>query len=650
MELVRLVFRILIILQKGILQMKHEEIRKAISDVSFKFCGRFTQAKLDFKKNFREEAFDSYLTSAQKQEILDVLSTHFRLSSAFKFLTDEADNLLSQLEDNVLKFIDFPHDTELKNNIYRLIRIIHVEANIDNLPLDKLSIIVDQLVTSIKKLQHDKEKAQQNLGGMKKAYWQQIGDLLDQAVGLELVGKNSDTIYPNLGSFFFDNELDVTNLNFLISFKGEPVTNEMLANCPNFTHTSMAITSYKHVKRLPVERQQLLYKQIEEHEKRLGRLVNEHDTPNFVPLYRSVMAGNLQAVEARLGAGVDPNEKEEGPSLDLMLEIGPPFVDIVNFDMQGGATPIVMATVRRFKDIINMLVNNPKFDKKTLNIAIKVARCLKDTDIENILLEKQKFSLVNYVRTTMKLSTYGMWEQPRQKLVCLLIEHTKLTEQQIHDVLLGPVITTIVETAQSYRQKNPASNMLETHRKALETVLSSLVNELNILEESITNMVDQFIQEALAISEKNGQYLKQLEILSIETKKTQIAKYYGKDFSSTFPELASKLMSNDPDVLKEAAKIVSKNIKATCPHEIQSLMIEHIKYMNEIVEQKLLNPQFNDEFKAQTGMTMVEFKAQNRVGQITGISATAWARHFKSHPSLPQEESLDPVNESDCHL
>ncbi|EHL30814.1 hypothetical protein [Legionella drancourtii] len=89
----------------------------------------------------------------------------------------------------------------------------------------------------------------------------------------------------------------------------------------------------------------------------------------------------------------------------------------------------------------------------------------------------------------MKLSTYGMWENPRLDLVDALVKDLKLdcSKEQIDKALLEPVITEIIDTSYSYQkmlqEKQPELSLKEktlaTYNVALSTMLSTLAKSLN---------------------------------------------------------------------------------------------------------------------------------------------------------------------------
>lgn len=100
----------------------------------------------------------------------------------------------------------------------------------------------------------------------------------------------------------------------------------------------------------------------------------------------------------------------------------------------------------------------------------------------------------------------------------------------------------------------------------------------------------------------------QLANISKQTQTTEIIRLYGLNFSNTYPELTRLLPYTDPELLEEATKNVANEIIKTCPANIYPMMIEHIKYMNEISTQKMADPEFSITFENQTGMTMDQYK------------------------------------------
>ncbi|HRD70858.1 MAG TPA: hypothetical protein PK657_12005 [Legionella sp.] len=239
----------------------------------------------------------------------------------------------------------------------------------------------------------------------------------------------------------------------------------------------------------------------------------------------------------------------------------------------------------------------------------------------------------------MKLTTYGIWEQPRLDLLNALtqISDMSLTREQIDIALLGPVITQIINTSFSFQQKYMSEHpnatikeaMLATYEEALNTMLPALSEALNMNKTLLEPAVSQFVSGAKEIYQTNIDYLVLLANQSKEIKQIGIVELYGADFATLYPKLAVKLPYNDNQLIKKATIAITSYIEQNCPKEIYPMMQEHIKYMNEITAQKMTDPEFEEQFKTQTGVTMDEFKAniQNHKPRI----------QFFKLPTIPEE-------------
>lgn len=233
----------------------------------------------------------------------------------------------------------------------------------------------------------------------------------------------------------------------------------------------------------------------------------------------------------------------------------------------------------------------------------------------------------------MRLTTYGMWEEGRLSLL-KNIEQDKslqLSKEDIDEALLGPVVTEMLMIAGKCHQDNRAmalkERMLLAHKTSLACVLSALARALKKEEILLQAYVEEFTSNAYNFSLSNIDFLLKLATLSRECQEAGIAKLYGPTFLKQYPELVG-LSYNDPALLKEAKELVVTELKQTCPSEILSYMLEHIKYMEEISSQKLADPGFASLFKAKTGFTMEEFKNMD-INQTPGSSPS-----LNGHSSL----------------
>ena len=244
-----------------------------------------------------------------------------------------------------------------------------------------------------------------------------------------------------------------------------------------------------------------------------------------------------------------------------------------------------------------------------------------------------------------------MWEQPRRNLVNNLLNDSKVkcSEEQINRALLGPVITEIITTRYKnlpLQQENSQAHLkkrtLATYEKALSTMLKTLSLSLELSEEILQPHVEKFILEFLELAAQNIDYLIILSEISIQTKIMGISELYGTNFSASYPILARKLRLNDEQLIKKSAQELTKIIETNCPTDIAPMIIEHLKYINEIAAQKSPDRQFLEEFKAETGMTMEEYKHKTRLSKLTISPLLNLTGHFKLLPQLKETVTEQP--------
>lgn len=221
----------------------------------------------------------------------------------------------------------------------------------------------------------------------------------------------------------------------------------------------------------------------------------------------------------------------------------------------------------------------------------------------------------------MKLSTFGVWNQPRIKLMVSLKTDPNLgcTRKQIKNALFQEVLITIIETIsihyESLSQNQELSlqqKVLAAHEQSFATVLSTLSKALGKSEALLKEPVKTFVSECMTITNNHIDSLIQLAEISKKAKTEVMEELYGHEFSKRYPKLAVTLPFNDLDLTIKAKYRVLKTIRKKYPEEVYPLIKEHSKFMHEITEKKMLSPAFANEFKQLTGLSMAKFK--KRVG------------------------------------
>lgn len=170
-----------------------------------------------------------------------------------------------------------------------------------------------------------------------------ITTLMDYAIGCDFSYYTEKDILK-----FLTPLRSIAALNFVgVSIGGYPITPDMLiaAKFPRAAEAIVTLTDFSKI--LTIERRQALQRRLDTAMKKYGALVRE-SIVNLIPLWRAVERKDFDAVKVRLAAGIDPNEK-------------------------GDDLPIVLAVKNNHEEIIDALRYHPRFDIKTLSLAIKAA-------------------------------------------------------------------------------------------------------------------------------------------------------------------------------------------------------------------------------------------------------------------------------------
>lgn len=217
----------------------------------------------------------------------------------------------------------------------------------------------ERYISRLKRLS-DKESETKN-------YQQSTKFLLDYAMGMNFNSSRSATYFHNLE---FLSKIDISNFNFIgLSLDGQPITKEILKS-KKLTGAENAITTLDDLERLlDVNRKSLIKTNLERAYKQQGKLV-KNGTVNLVPLGDAIQSGDKDAVEVRLKAGISPNLKY--------------FLGYRSFSFgfeKNMTLPIFMAVITARKDIVQLLIDHPFFDKGSLSQAIQIAKQIGRMDI-----------------------------------------------------------------------------------------------------------------------------------------------------------------------------------------------------------------------------------------------------------------------------
>lgn len=202
--------------------------------------------------------------------------------------------------------------------------------------------------------------------GDHRKYQQTLKMLFDHAFGLDLP-KDAQNLN-------FLKKINIEGIQFAgISVYGKPITHEMLREC-QIEGCEKSIVTVKELEQMEDSwRSQKLLDKLSAVLKEKNGFV-DNGIVNLIPLVRAVQTRNLRAVSARLEAkDADPNSSEEYSPLE----------------------PIYFAAKKGYAEIIDILCAHPKFNNKTLSIAIDAAKVAEKEDIVEKLTNLQTINALD---------------------------------------------------------------------------------------------------------------------------------------------------------------------------------------------------------------------------------------------------------------
>lgn len=218
-----------------------------------------------------------------------------------------------------------------------------------------------------------------------------------------------------------------------------------------------------------------------------------------------------------------------------------------------------------------------------------------------------------------KYSTWGMWDPEIQELINNIAQDPSLhcTEEEVRTAIFEKVIPECLEAAFKYNEQlikgksslPPQEKQLNAYRVSLDTVLPSLSATLGKTQEALSTHVSNFVDKAFALvsAPEILVYLTTLRTLSIQVKIEIIRSLYGEGLNST---LLPGLQFNDSEVLAMTTEGMSQAIQKNCPDHLLSRMSQHLKFMEEVANNKMASAEYKQLFETETGKTMDAYKAQ----------------------------------------
>lgn len=206
----------------------------------------------------------------------------------------------------------------------------------------------------------DKERAvlKERLQELQTRYRKIVKNIHDYSVGLDL-SPDSLTYLPE----------DISGMNFCgISVNGRPVTKEMLLKMQKLGIDAAIISLHdlKQVQDLKEEPRvrDTINKQLQIMYNQRGVTVYTNDVVNLVPLWRAAEIGDVTVVEARLKVhSCDPNKSQGSRNLP----------------------PLVSAVANGHEEVVKMLLQDARIDKRTFPVALRAAQKSKRESIANLI-------------------------------------------------------------------------------------------------------------------------------------------------------------------------------------------------------------------------------------------------------------------------
>lgn len=214
-----------------------------------------------------------------------------------------------------------------------------------------------------------------------------VNTLMDHAAGLDL----PETIY--IKESYFDNNkksplhlfnlIDtIADINFIgVSIAGKPVTRDMLKAAKLPRADKALVTTNDLAKLSDVTRQSTLSARIHDSINSQGGVHDKAGYINLAPLWSAAKHGDLQTVNARLKAGVNPNETSKG-------------------NYYSKYTPLIEAASKGHTEICQLLLEHD-IDEKTIPLALDAANKAGHTALAELLHNHQHVDQVDQTGETL---------------------------------------------------------------------------------------------------------------------------------------------------------------------------------------------------------------------------------------------------------
>lgn len=216
-------------------------------------------------------------------------------------------------------------------------------------------------------------------------------------------------------------------------------------------------------------------------------------------------------------------------------------------------------------------------------------------------------------------STWGQWDDIRKMLKQTILNHNEIVvdKNELKKLLLGEVVTTMLDESNLYIKNNlhrwkddKKGLIMDSYGVCLGAIVRVLKEKLNLSDEQ-KKLLMPSIEQAHNISSTLIESIQLIGDFSFNKKNELLADKYGSDFATLYPHLVNGVYVYDVELSKEIWTAVLAKTKEVASKETpinkKRLKAQAI-FMDEIIEQRASDPDFENTFKQETGQTMEDYK------------------------------------------
>ncbi|MCL9685347.1 hypothetical protein [Legionella maioricensis] len=218
----------------------------------------------------------------------------------------------------------------------------------------------------------------------------------------------------------------------------------------------------------------------------------------------------------------------------------------------------------------------------------------------------------------MAYTTWGKWDDVRVMIKKALLELDRLNgkEKEIDDFLLQTVTQQMIDESQAFVKNNLSRWQGEGKKQLTLDSYSVMIGVIVKAVKEKFEVTHDVIAPAISLANKiDAQLINSiLEIgdFSFNIKMELLVNNYGADFPKSYKDLVAGVYMYDPELsklIKQAVLDKTKKIAMSLPDEDDSRRLKaQTTFMDEIIEQKKPNIDFEKLFLDTTGKSLKDFK------------------------------------------